>query len=76
MEKILEDLKINKDSLIKIILSDSVNEVKKIIVRPILLKANQKWQIERFIGAQAFHENVDFERLLSLEFGNFKQITL
>ena len=76
MNKIVEDLKLNEEKLIKLILSDSNTETKKIIVRPIKLKGNVVFQIEKFVGTQVFHENVKFERVLELNFENFKQITV
>ena len=76
MKKIIEDLKTNAETINKIILSDSSIEIKKIIVRPIQLKNEEKWQIEKFIGAQVFHTNTNFEELLNLPFNDFKQITI
>lgn len=76
MKKIIEDLKFNKENLVKLILSDSNIETKKIIVRPIVLKGKEVFQIEKFIGTQVFHENVDFDKVLELNFEDFKQITI
>lgn len=76
MEKIINDLKINASQLNKLILSDSSIEVKKIIARPIKLKNQEKWQIEKYVGSQVFHTNTDFEDLLILPFNSFKQVTL
>ena len=76
MNKIIEDLKANEENLVKIILSDSKTEVKKILVRPIMLKGKQVYQIERFIGNQVFHANVGFDEVKTLDFENFKQITI
>ena len=76
MDKIITDLKQNENKLIKVILSDSKAEVKKIVIREIQLKNKQVWQIERFIGAQVFHENVSYDAVLNLPFADFKQITL
>ena len=76
MNKIIEDLKLNEELIIKIILSDSMNETKKIIVRPILLKGKVVYQIEKFIGSQVFHSNVEFKEIQNLNFQDFKQITI
>ncbi len=76
MNKIIEDLKLNEEKLVKLILSDSLCEAKKIIVRPIILKGKLVYQIERFIGDQVFHSNVEFEEVLKLNFVDFKQITI
>ena len=75
MEKIINKLTENQAKLVKLILSDSKTETKKIIVRPYSSKNGLKYQIERYIGAQVFHENVDFSDVLQLEFKNYKQIT-
>ena len=76
MEKIWEYISKNKIIIKKIILSDSKTDVKKIIVHPIELKGEQKWQIEKYVGAQVFHSNVDFENLKTLPFDDYKQITV
>lgn len=76
MEKIIEELRLNQENVVKIILSDSLTEVKKIVIRPIKMKAGVKWQIEQFVGAQVFHQNVDFEEILLITFQFFKQITI
>ena len=76
MEKIWEYISKNKKIIKKIILSDSKTDVKKIIINPIELKGEQKWQIEKYVGAQVFHSNVDFENLKTLPFDDYKQITV
>lgn len=76
MNKIIEDLKLNEERIVKVILSDSKTDVKKIIVRPIIIKNKQVFQIEKFIGAQVFHENVSFEKVKELNFNDFKQISI
>ena len=76
MNKIIEDLNSNKEQVVKIILSDSKIDVKKIVVRPINLRGEVAYQIERFVGAQVFHENVKFESVIKLNFDDFKQITI
>ncbi len=72
----MEDLNQNKDKLVKVILSDSKTEVKKVVVRPIILKDKEVYQIEKFVGTQVFHSNVDFGEILKLNFEDFKQITV
>ena len=42
----------------RIVLSASKGGVRKIIIRPIILKSRETWQFEKFIGSQVFHENV------------------
>lgn len=74
MKKIIEEVKQNKDNIVKIILSDSDIETKKIIIRPILVKKQSLWQCEKFVGTKVFHENVEFDEILSLDYTAFKQI--
>ena len=76
MEKILQYLTENQAGLVKIILSDTNTETKKIIVHKTTIKGQTKWQIERYIGAQVFHQNVDFDVVLTLPFADYKQITV
>lgn len=76
MEKVKEYLTANQAELIKIILSDTNTETKKIIVHKTTIKGQIKWQIERYIGAQVFHQNVDFDAVLALPFAEYKQITV
>jgi len=73
MQKIIEHLRENEQILNKIILSDTKTETKKIIARKVTIKNQVKWQIERFIGAQVFHTNTDFNELLTLNFEDYKQ---
>ena len=37
----------------------------RVSIRPIIIKGQRMYQIERFRGAQAFHENVDEAGLIS-----------
>lgn len=76
MEKILEDIKNNNQIIKKIVLSETKSEIKKIIVRPIIIKNNNLWQVEKFIGDKVFHENLKLEDLLNLDFFNYKQILI
>ena len=76
MNKIIDHIKENEQILNKLVLSDTKTETKKIIARKVVIKNQIKWQIERFIGAQVFHTNTDFEELLNLNFCDYKQITV
>lgn len=76
MKNIIEHLKANEQILNKLVLSDTKTETKKIIARKIIIKNEVKWQIERFVGAQVFHINTDFNELLLLNFNDYKQITI
>ncbi len=76
MDKIIEEFKNNEEKIVKIILSDTNDEIKKIIIRPILVGDKKKWQIENFKGDQVFHKNVEFIELFDLNFSLYKQITI
>ena len=76
MENIRKVLLENEQSIRKIILSDTTDEIKKQIIRPIVVKNANKWQIERYKGAQVFHENVSFDEVINLNFAPYKQITI
>lgn len=76
MEKIINHLKDNEKILNKLVLSDTAIKTKKIIVRRIVLKGENVWQIESFVGAQVFHKNTNFDDLLKLNFNDYKQITV
>ena len=68
MNKIIEHLRESEQVLNKLVLSDTKTETKKIVVRKVIIKNSVKWQIERFIGAQVFHKNADFNEILNLNF--------
>lgn len=76
MEKIIKDLIENENVINKIVLSDSITDIKKIIAHPIKLKDCIKWQIERYKCAQVFHENCEFDCVKQLNFGDYKQIMI
>ena len=76
MEKIINKLKESENKIIKIILSDSKTETKKIVVRPFASKNGLKYQIERYVGAQVFHANTNYEQVLDLNFSDYKQIAI
>ncbi|MBO5102765.1 MAG: SAM-dependent methyltransferase [Clostridia bacterium] len=77
MQKILTELQ-NRNSLIKIILSDTKTaEFKKIIIRPILIKNNLFWQFEKHTQNKVYHENiqdVEFLELIKLVLQEYMQI--
>jgi len=65
-DEIIQELStLNQDSIIKIVLSKSKSksEIQKATVRPVLLKNNRKWQIEKIINNQAFHSNIEYHDL-------------
>ena len=73
---VIEAIIANQSDVKKVILSDAKGDVKKIIIRPIELKGKFMWQVERYIGTQVFHENVDNKSLKSLDYKIFKQISI
>ncbi|MGN0788075.1 MAG: class I SAM-dependent methyltransferase [Candidatus Onthoplasma sp.] len=76
MKRIIETIENNRDQLIKIVLSDTKIETKKIVVHPVEIQNQEKWQIERFVGTKVYHENVEFQKLLNLPFSDYKQILI
>lgn len=74
MDKILRDINTNQDKLKKITLSDTEIEVKKIVIRPIEIKGSRLFQVERYKGAQVFHENVGLASVLAIPYSEYKQI--
>jgi len=64
--EIIEELTgLNKDDILKIVFSNAKGKVKKATVRPVLLKRDRKWQIEKIINNQAFHSNIELHDLES-----------
>lgn len=74
MDKILNEIKLNGEQIIKITLSDTKSEIKKVIIRKVEIKNKTMWQIEKFIGAQVFHENVNNLDCVSIDFNEYNQI--
>ena len=74
MDKILNEIKQNDEHIIKITLSDTKSEIKKVIIRKVEIKNKKMWQIEKFIGAQVFHENVNNLDCASIDFNDYNQI--
>lgn len=62
-EVIREIAALDKDNIIKIVFSKSKRDIRKATVRPLYLKNNKKWQVEKIINNQAFHLNVEYEDL-------------
>ncbi len=63
-DKIIQELSsLNRDDINKIVFSKSKGGVQKATIRPILLKGNRKWQIERIIDNKAFHTNIEYDVL-------------
>ena len=74
MDKILNEIKQNDEHIIKITLSDTKSEIKKVIIRKVEIKNKKMWQIEKFIGTQVFHENVNNLDCASIDFNDYNQI--
>ena len=74
MNKIIDEIKQNSSKILKITLSDSKAEAKKIIIRKVAIKNQEMWQIEKFIGAQVFHENVKLSDEIPVNFIDYNQI--
>ena len=74
----MEQLEFLNKEIIKIIISNPMKgDYKKIMIRKIVLKNENKYMIEKFTNTQTFHENIKEEDLYNkvLEvFENFKQL--
>lgn len=64
------------DNFAKLILSETQAEIKKIIVRPIKIKDKLLLQIEKYKNNQVYHENVEIDKILDLQFFDYKQILI
>jgi len=72
--EIMQELShLDQDNIIKIVLSKSKCEIQKATVRPIILKSNRKWQIEKIINNQAFHFNIEYHDLESYTMSLLKE---
>ena len=76
MEKIINEIKLNSQTINKIVLSDTKTEVKKLIVKKVSIKNQVMFQIERFKNNQVFHENCELDIVLNLNFDDYKQIMI
>lgn len=70
-----------KHSIVKLVLSSGKGTVQKAVLKPVLIKAGQCWQWERFVANKALHENIGEDQLEAytlnlLEDQGFKQINL
>lgn len=68
MEEIIKLLKENvNDTFINAVLSSprKKDDITKVKVRPVLIKNERKFQIERFKGNQVFHQNLNMEDAIS-----------
>ena len=70
----------NETTTVKVIFSDTKTECKKIIIKPVRIKNEIKWQIERRIAEKVFHTNLPVRELLTeIEqnvIKNYKQIII
>ena len=64
---------------VKIVFSSSKEQIKKIIVKPVKIKNEIKWQLERQEGTKVFHLNLSMQEFLKEVrkiISNFKQIMI
>lgn len=54
-EKVVDEF---DDTVVKIVCSENKGEIKKLVIRPIVIKYKKMWQCEKFIGNKVFHENI------------------
>ncbi len=76
MEKIFEIINKNEENIVKIVLSNTDSEIKKIIIRPVLINDKIKWQVEKYIKTQVFHTNIDYKEIFNIPFNNYLQILI
>lgn len=76
LEKIQKELVENINNFKKMILSDTSSDIKKIVVRPILIKNKIMLQIERYRGSKVFHENIELNAIFDLPFSEYNQILI
>ncbi len=57
-----ELMNLDKNSVVKLALSRKKNGG-KVTVRPIMLRSEKKWQIEKVVDNRAYHSNIDFDSL-------------
>ena len=83
MNKILEEIKQNLGKIKKIIVSDALNkkaEIKKLEMRPIIVKNNTVLQVEYILNNKAFQKNYhldDFDNFFMLNIAEkYKQVLI
>ncbi len=76
MNKVFDTIKEHKDAIVKIVLSNTQSEVKKIIVRPVHINQKTLWQVEKYIKTQVFHSNIEFDDIFLLPFTDYTQILI
>lgn len=77
MKEILKIL--NEEKIVKIVFSDSLCEINKIIVREILLKEKYVYQVEYFMDNKAYHKNLNKDEMIEYLTKNifkFKQLLI
>lgn len=73
MKKLQEILKENPHKIILSNRKDKTFSYIKMVIRPIVLKGKQVYQVEKFTEKQVFHENVGLEQLSEVVFGYFPE---
>lgn len=76
VEKIKSEVFENIENFVKLVLSETQTETKKIVVRPIIIKDKLLLQIEKYKKDKVYHENVDVNKILELQFFDYKQILI
>lgn len=82
MNKIVEEIVNNRNSVVKVTISDPRKKVEysKLLLRPIIIKNLPQWQVERFKNNQVFHLNLnsdELEKFLSEEIiPSYKQVNI
>ena len=68
MSRLTADLAAALDVMTRLVLSQPIDKTAdpKVSVRPLLLRGQRRYQVERFRDKKAYHENLDWESLLRL----------
>ena len=68
ISRLCADLEAALPGLSKAVLSQPVDELAdaKVVIRPVMLRAGRCYQVERFRGGKAFHQNLGADELLRM----------
>ena len=68
ISRLRADLEAALPGLSKAVLSQPVDELAdaKVVIRPVMLRAGRCYQVERFRGGKAFHQNLGADELLRM----------
>lgn len=76
MKNLIKKISEKQQKFIKIILSNTNSEIKKLIIRPIILKQKEVLQVERYIGTKVFHSTINYKELVEIPFDYYRQTVI